>query len=80
MAQISDTVGGEIVGGTIGTQKDLYGAQKEGFLRNAEQKLAKILTDSWIVRRTTDDGTIAPAGISDADISEVMAIAKAGIK
>lgn len=43
----------------IGKQKALYGAQTSGFTRDAEQKVAKVLVDSWNVRRTTDEGTVA---------------------
>lgn len=43
----------------IGRQKQLYTAQSAGFSRDAEQKAAKILADSWSVRRTTDEGTVA---------------------
>ena len=40
----------------IGKQKALYTAQTEGFKRDAEQKAAKIMADTWNVRRTTDSG------------------------
>jgi hypothetical protein len=43
----------------IGKQKNLYQAQTDGFARDAEQKAAKILIDTWNVRRTTDEGTVA---------------------
>jgi hypothetical protein len=43
----------------IGKQKLLYQAQTNGFTRDAEQKAAKLLVDTWNVRRTTDEGTIA---------------------
>lgn len=43
----------------IGRQKMLYQQQAEGFLRDAEQKAAKLMVDSWNVRRTTDEGTVA---------------------
>ncbi len=43
----------------IGRQKELYRAQTSGFARDAEQKAAKILVDSWNVRRTTDSATEA---------------------
>lgn len=43
----------------IGRQKILYKAQSDGFQRDAEQKAAKLLVDSWSVRRTTDSGTVA---------------------
>lgn len=45
----------------IGRQKILYKAQTDGFARDAEQKAAKILADTWNVRRTTDEGTEANA-------------------
>ena len=43
----------------IGRQKALYQAQTDGFQRDAEQKTAKLMVDSWNVRRTTDEGTVA---------------------
>ena len=43
----------------IGKQKLLYQAQTDGFQRDAEQKAAKLLVDTWNVRRTTDEGTEA---------------------
>lgn len=43
----------------IGKQKCLYQAQIDGFRRDAEQKAAKLLVDTWNVRRTTDEGTVA---------------------
>lgn len=43
----------------IGRQKKLYMAQTDGFTRDAEQKVAKLMVDSWNVRRTTDEGTVA---------------------
>ena len=43
----------------IGRQKGLYLAQTTGFTRDAEQKAAKLLIDSWSVRRTTDEATVA---------------------
>jgi len=43
----------------LGRQKALYLAQSDGFKRDAEQKAAKVMVDSWNVRRTTDEGTVA---------------------
>lgn len=43
----------------IGRQKSLYEAQTAGFARDAEQKTAKLMADTWNVRRTTDDATQA---------------------
>lgn len=43
----------------VGRQKALYLAQTTGFSRDAEQKAAKLMVDSWNVRRTTDEATVA---------------------
>lgn len=43
----------------VGRQKALYVAQTNGFTRDAEQKAAKLMVDTWNVRRTTDEGTQA---------------------
>lgn len=65
----------------IGRQKLLYKAQTDGFQRDAEQKLLKTLTDTWNVRRTTDDGTVADGvnKLQDATIGRVVDVALAGI-
>lgn len=41
----------------LDTQRSLYKRQSEGFLRDAEQKAAKMMIDTWNVRRTTDEST-----------------------
>ena len=61
-AQISDTVDGVPVTGIIGAQIALYKQQKDGFIRDAEQKALKIISDTWITRKTVDDGTPLPTG------------------
>jgi len=71
----------------IGAQVALYAAQKDGFLRDAEQKAAKLFFDTWNVRRTTDV-TVAPTAttaagagnhLTDADIGQVATKLKTGI-
>lgn len=61
----------------IGKQKTLYGAQADGFKRDAEQKAAKILVDTWNVQRTTNDATAAI--ISDGSINTAVNKMIAGI-
>ena len=58
----------------IGKQKALYGAQTEGFTRDAEQKAAKLMVDSWNVRRTTDEGTVADSTnmLNDAAVGRTV--------
>lgn len=79
LAQVSDLVSTGTVAGIICKQKALYQKQTDGFDRDAEQKLAKIMVDTWSVRQTTDGALAAPAGIADADIATVLNKAKAGI-
>lgn len=43
----------------VGKQKALYQAQTDGFARDAEQKAAKLLVDTWSARRMSDEGTVA---------------------
>jgi hypothetical protein len=62
IAQIADTVDGVAVSGVVGAQVALYKQQKDGFLRDAEQKALKIVADTWITRKTVDDGTPLPTG------------------
>lgn len=50
----------------IGKQKKLYQAQTDGFARDSEQKMAKIMIDTWSSRRMTDDGTVAD-GVNKLD-------------
>lgn len=79
-AQILDTVDGNAVVGVVGKQKDLYTAQRDGFIRDAEQKLSKMVIDAWSVRSTVDPATMtSPSGIADADLTQVLNVAKQGI-
>ena len=65
----------------IGKQIKLYEAQSEGFKRDAEQKAAKIMIDSWNVRRTTDVGTVADATnqLSDPNIGRAVTALLGGV-
>lgn len=60
----------------IGKQKNLYQAQTDGFSRDAEQKAAKLMVDSWNVRRTTDEGTVADGTNMLADSVVGRAVSK----
>ncbi len=60
----------------IGKQKALYGAQTTGFTRDAEQKAAKLMADTWNVRRTTDEATVADGTNKLSDIHVGRAIEK----
>ena len=59
----------------IGRQTALYEAQTKGFKRDAEQKAAKILVDTWNARRMTDsDDTDASDanGLSDGNVKQAI--------
>lgn len=78
-AQTSGT--GIGTGSVIAKQIALYTAQTDGFARDAEQKAAKIMADTWNVRRTTDEATEANVDnkLDDANIGAVIAKLKSGI-
>lgn len=65
----------------VGRQKGLYAAQADGFKRDAEQKAAKILVDSWNVRRTTDEATQANTTnrLDDATVGTTVTKLLAGV-
>lgn len=65
----------------VGKQIGLYTAQTDGFARDAEVKVLKVLADSWSVRRTTDEGTEANATnqLHDSSIGRAVAKAMAGV-
>ncbi|CAL9956568.1 virion structural protein [Vibrio phage D518] len=78
-AQRLDTVDGRVVAGSIGKQQELYSAQINGFERDAEQKLTKILLDTWSVSRSTNDAVVVPSNADNTSIDEVIGKARTGI-
>lgn len=63
----------------IGKQRRLYQAQTDGFQRDAEQKLAKIVADSYSVQRSTDEGLAPPTTLNEASTNIIMHRAGQGI-
>ncbi len=66
----------------VGRQKQLYLAQTSGFTRDAEQKAAKVMVDTWNVRRTTDPDAAPADGInnlSDASVGRAVTKLLAGV-
>jgi hypothetical protein len=65
----------------VGRQKALYVAQTNGFTRDAEQKAAKVMIDTWNVRRTTDEGTVADSvnNLNDAAVGRAVTKLLAGV-
>lgn len=88
LAQTADTVivaspylnTSTAVTGVVGKQKDLYAAQTDGFSRDAEQKVLKILSDVWAVNATQGNATAnSTNGFDDTSLGTVVTKAKAGI-
>lgn len=81
LAQTSNTVNGQPIGGVLGKQVELYQNQADGYLRDAEQKAAKIFNDTLLTRITTeyDNASAANAGMSDTDVLNVMNKLRSGI-
>lgn len=72
-AQTADTAAG---GSVVGSQIALYTAQSAGFARDAEQKMTKMLLDTWNTRRATSatltDGNTTNL-LNDPTIGKVLA-------
>lgn len=66
----------------IGKQNALYDAQRDGYRRDAEQKVAKLMTDTWNVRKTMDDSTPVTGEnkLEDSNIGEAIGILLSGIR
>jgi len=68
------------VAGLMAVQQALFAKQTDGFDRDAEQKLAKMMIDTWAVRQTTDGGAVVNTnGLCDTEIAQVLDKAKVGI-
>jgi len=66
----------------IGKQIQLYDAQRKGYLRDAEQKAAKLLVDTWNVRKTMDDTTLADGtnNLSDVKVGDAVRTMLQGVE
>ncbi len=80
-AQTKDTIDGNPVAGVIGKQNQLYQNQADGYIRDAEQKVAKLYNDVFSVTMSTDADAFsrADAGVDDTEMNKVMEKLKQGI-
>lgn len=60
------------VAGAIGKQKDLYDEQISSYVKDARHKAAKFWIDGWITQKSLDEGLLAPAEFSNANVDEVL--------
>ena len=63
---------GATVEGSVGKQKDLYDQQIDSFIKDAQHKAGKLYLDSWITRKTLDDGVPVPAEFAEATVGSVI--------
>jgi len=54
ITELAQTTTTPASGSVMGVQNDLMATQKASYLRDAEQKAAKMLIDTWNVRRNAD--------------------------
>ena len=66
----------------LGKQVILFKAQADGFQRDAEQKAAKLMIDTWSVRRGTDEGVAADSTnkLADTFIGQAVTKLLAGVE
>lgn len=79
-AQTEPTIDGKPIDGLVGSQLKLYDKQRQSFDRDAEIKLLKTVLDTWITRKTTDEGTPLPKGIDTEGLDTVITMALNGVK
>lgn len=63
---------GQSVAGAVGKQKDLYTQQIDSYKKSDQYKVAKIVTDAWITRKTLDEGAPIPTALTDANLNQLM--------
>lgn len=70
---IDDDPKAERGGGLVGAQIALYKLQKEGFKRDAEQKMSKIYTDTWTVSQNLIGSPQSNAyGLNSANVNDAL--------
>jgi len=65
--------------GLIAAQIALLQQQKEGFVRDAEYKISKLMSDAYAVQRNGDETLAPPIGLTDNEIRDVLFRALNGI-
>ena len=66
--------------GAIGTQRELQNKQRDGYERDAEQKMAKLMVDAWSVRiSVAGEAEDVPPVFGNNGISDVINDGRAGI-
>lgn len=73
-AQTKDATAQGTVAGVIGKQNALYSNQAEGYIRDAEQKASRILSDVWGIAVSADvAGDTIPTEIGKTQMDQMLA-------
>ena len=75
VTELAQTTSTPASGSVMGVQNDLMATQKASYLRDAEQKAAKMLIDTWNVRRNADptsNPVTATNRLRDEDIGSAV--------
>jgi len=67
------------VTGSVGVQKDLQKEQITSYKRDAETKMTKMVIDTWMLQKSTDEGLAPPTALSDAEINSLMGSLKTNL-
>ncbi len=65
--------------GLIGAQRELYKRQTWAYTRDGEAKFIKMIIDTWIARKTIDEGVAVPDEIDTDKIDELVDQARANL-
>lgn len=72
-AQTKDVTSQGPVTGIMGRQRDLYQNQAEGFIRDGEQKAARILSDVWGINYSADvAGEATPDNVAKTNMDSML--------
>lgn len=70
---------GKSVRGAVGKNKELTDAQILAFDRDAQYKVGKLHTDTWIAMRSSDEDLLPPDTFTNASIASVVGKIKLGV-
>lgn len=63
---------GTSVTGSVGVQKDLQNEQITSYKRDAETKMVKLIVDTWMLQRSTDETLPPPVAMNDAALNDLI--------
>jgi len=63
---------GTTVTGSVGVQKDLQNEQITSYKRDAETKMVKLVIDTWMLQRSTDETLPPPTSINDSALNALI--------